>query len=757
MLDILDYTKQELISDADFWNFTGQHITTPTAFKGVSFVSSIKFIEENLLPRYQQVTLVLGLSDNGAESIGKRLSQLTSRNEFVKYGYRHQDSAFTQRILDGSLKLFFTKKELIHTKTYIMTNDTDYLAFSGSMNLTEAALHRNVEQLDCDYGKQTDKLYQCHQQLFQDNLDHAATFLDAKKMAGFLKAKNEQQLEINVYTDMAEMVKNKDENSKDVVVLEPTEIKKFREDYRADEEMEKLSAQEKLSVAQTVKLFGDAGYKKRNLENIGKELYSLTQVVKRESRKNAVEGKINKEEDLYPKPVLLYNNGQLFESPRVGDNVKSEVVKSDLAGEDLHEQLLLFNDIAHEYDNYKEVGEGWQACDFMCFLFEAPWLWRIRNMYEHSESSKSREDVPLGVALIGQGRTGKSTLGKRFAAKLTGSGNFLDGGVFDPKNYALGKSNINLTITNVLSDYMYSNGPVSPMMIDDISPDLTTRPYFDRFIKEITNNRKLTRATPSFIFTMNRREGDSKSQFSLKPEIMRRLWYLSFESAFSGKDDEREAKLNSLLSRANDKLYRYCQVELAKFFSDVSADTEEKIEKDFLYPIKYVLKQAMDEFEMFDQVADYFKDNYDYSLFVGRNDWTMLINQAEVGSDITFIKQDGRLKAQINKQLFNKVSDNTSRNSGSMMMDRYFQYLPRKYHISYQYTSTGFIVDVAHFDEWLNSDTLQQRYNTSKLAQDARKIDNNVQLTEAITKLTKMEEKRNHRHRIFGWFKKDDK
>lgn len=26
MLDILDYTKQELISDADFWQFAGEHL-----------------------------------------------------------------------------------------------------------------------------------------------------------------------------------------------------------------------------------------------------------------------------------------------------------------------------------------------------------------------------------------------------------------------------------------------------------------------------------------------------------------------------------------------------------------------------------------------------------------------------------------------------------------------------------------------------------------------------------------------------------
>lgn len=754
MLDILDYTKQELISDADFWKFASEHLEKPTEFRGVSFVSSIKFIEEQLLPRYDKVTLILGLSDNGKESIGKRMRQLNNRTEFVNYGYEHPDSEFTKRILDGSLRLLFTKQELIHTKMYLMTSDDRYLSFAGSMNLTEAAIHHNLEQLDSDYGTQTDPLYQCHVQMFNDNLRHATTYLDAKKMAGFIKAKNKEQLQINVYTDTVNMVKNKDTGDQDAVIIPAEEVKEYKDQYSSDEELKKLSAQEKLSVAQTVKLFGNAGYKKRNLENIGKELYSLTQVVKHVSRNDDNSGKITREEDLYPKPVLFYNNGQLFEAPRVGDHVKSELITSNLTGDRLREQLQLFSDIAHEYDNYKEVGEGWQACDFMCFLFEAPWLWKIRNMYELSPSSKSREDVPLGVALIGQGRTGKSTLGKRLAARLTGSGNFLDGGVFDAKNYALGKSNINMTITTVLSDYMYSAGPVNPMMIDDISPDLTTRPYFDRFIKEITNNRSLTQPLPSFIFTMNRREGDSKSQFSLKPEIMRRLWYLSFESTFAGDEDEREAKLNDLLERANDQLYRYCQVELAKFFNDVSPETEQKIEKDYLYPIKYVLKQAMDQFGMFELVKDYFDDNYDYSLFVGRNDWTMLINQAEVGTDLTFIQQDGQLKAQINKQLFNKVSDSTARNNGSMMMERYFQYLPRKYRISYQYTSTGFIVDVANFDRWLNSDTLQQKYNSSEVARDAQKVNTDAKMTELLTRLTEAQEKQAHRHGIFSWLKK---
>lgn len=751
MLEILDNRRQSLLSDADFWKFIDENIEKPTEFNGVSFVSSIKFIEKELLPRFPKITLILGLTDNGANSIGKRMRQLTDRTKVAKYSFEHPESEFTKRILDGTLQLFFTKKELIHTKAYLITNGNDFLALTGSMNLTEQALHRNVELLVADYGPKNMPIYDCYSQLLDANRKHATDFINAKQLAGFMKAKDSDQLEVNVYTDTVNLIKSKDDESGDAVIMPPAEVKEFRSKYQSDDQLKALSSTDKISVAQTVKLFGPGGHKKRNYNKIGQELYNLTQVVKRETEKKDDSEKITREEDLFPKPIIYWNHGQLYEAPRIGDNVDLSLITSDLAGDDLQRELQLFCDIVHEYDNYKEIGEGWQACDFICYLFEAPWLWQIRNMYEYSDSSKSREDVPLGIALIGRGRTGKSTLGKRLAAKLTGSKNFLDAGVFDPRSYALGKSNTNMTMTTVLKNYMYSDGPVSPMMIDDVSPNLTTRNYFDKFIKDVSNGRNLTQP---IIFTMNRQEGDSQSQFSIKPEMMRRLWYLSFESTFSGEDNKREAVLNDLLSRANDQLFRYCQVELAKFFSNVSDRTEAKIENDFLYPVKHILKQAMDQFAMYEQVADYFADNYDYSLFVGRNDWTMLVNQAQVGTDIDFIQQDGRLCAQINKQLFNKVSDNTSKNNGSMMMQRYYQYLPRKYHISYQYTSTGFIVDVTNFDKWLDSDTLRQRYESSQAAQTAREQDNQERLTEAITKLTEATQQKQKKRGIFGWLRR---
>lgn len=741
-LDIIDHPNEKLIQNANFWQLIDQlnKQNNFSEFYGVSFVSSIKFIEKYLLPRFQKITLILGLTDNGKNSIGKRIDQLLNkRKDVVQFSYDHPDSQFTHRLLDGSLQLFFTKKELIHTKLYLITNDEKYSAFSGSMNLTEAAVKRNMEQLVWDYGLKNYPLFQCYQDLFKINQDHAVTYIDAKKLKGYLNAKDREELQVNILYDTAiNLNNNENATEKDVVILPSEEIKKYRDKYSKDQEYKKLSEQEKVTVTQAVTLFGDGGYKRRKLDTIGHDLYTLTQkITHRYKKAKNDEQKIEKEEDLFPRPVMFYNHGQMFQSAKIGDNLPSQVITSDLSEEQLKNALQLFCDIAHEYDTYKDVGEGWQACDFILFLYESPWLWKIRNIYELAGKGKAREDVPIAVALIGQGRTGKSTLGKRLAAKLIGANNFLDSGMFDPKNYVLGKRNINMTITNTLSDYMYSNAPVSPLMIDDVSPDLTTRNYFEKFIKEITNNRNLTHPLPSFIFTMNRRESSIKSQFSLKPEIMRRLWYLSFESTFSGNEEQREAVLTNLFNRANDDLFKYCQVELAKFFANVSTDDAKNIEQDFLYPIKKVLKSALDQFDMYHLIEKYFTDNYDYSLFVGRNDWTMLINQASAtNKDITFIHQNNRLKAQINKKLFIKNSDNTAKNSGSMMMNRYFVYLPRKFHISSQQTSTGFIIDVENFDKWLGNDTLMAKYQNSDAARSKQQQDVQIQMANVLKQVS---------------------
>ena len=186
-LEILNRTDQKLIPNANFWQLLDKQreLNTFSEFKGISFISNIKFIEKNLLPRFDQVTLILGLTDNGTNSIGKRIDQiLNKRRDLIEYSYEHQNSSFTKRILDGSLKMFFTKQNLIHTKLYLLENQSNYSVFSGSMNLTDAAVNKNMEHLIFDYGNTSDSLFNCYQQLFQDNLDQATTYIDAKNYLG---------------------------------------------------------------------------------------------------------------------------------------------------------------------------------------------------------------------------------------------------------------------------------------------------------------------------------------------------------------------------------------------------------------------------------------------------------------------------------------------------------------------------------------------------------------------------------------------
>lgn len=56
MLRIYDLKNQQMLTKPDFWELTEGFVS----FRGVSFVGSFKVIEKELLPRYQQVKLILG-------------------------------------------------------------------------------------------------------------------------------------------------------------------------------------------------------------------------------------------------------------------------------------------------------------------------------------------------------------------------------------------------------------------------------------------------------------------------------------------------------------------------------------------------------------------------------------------------------------------------------------------------------------------------------------------------------------------------
>lgn len=706
-LQILDREKNKLYSDGNFWELSRKEEND--CFYGVSFVSSIKFIEENLLPFYQDIELILGLSDNGNNSIGQRMQELMDKRvSWVNYVENNLESEFAKRILDGSLRLRFTKDKLIHSKVYLMENkeQNTYQCFTGSMNLTETAVLKNFEQLIWDYGSKNDDLYQLYKQMYDDIKKSSATYLDSKRLKGFLVKDNSKQTQLNVYTDSINMLSNSADTD-EKVNFPSDEVKVYLNDTTKEIQNGNLGKKEAVTVNQTIKLFKELGNlrKEKTLKKATSEILNLNQII--EYQENSKKSSKKKSDvDYFPKPALIWNNEfeKLFTAPKVGEG--GQVLKQvSLSDEELKEKLQLFCDIVNEYDTYKLSGEGWQTLGFLLYLYEAPFIWRVRDLYDLADKSKHREDVPIAVALIGQGKTGKSTLGRRLAAKLTGALNFTGSGEFEARS-----KYVNKAISEVLNEYLQTSGPVSPLMIDDVRPDLTTRQYFEDMIKR--NSNSITGPMPTAIFTMNK-EDDSKGVVSNRHEIARRIWFLSFESSFKGNSKEGDLKVDELLNRADSDLYYLCQQLLEEYFKDISEEDAIKIQADFLYPIKKILKDLLVKYDLFQEIEKFFeKDNYDYALYRGKSDWHMLIEQVKEPDDFSFIESNGKLQAQFNKQAFNKLSDGTNKNNGSSQMGLYYNNLPRKYEISdsSKYGTSGFMIDVDNFDKWMGEPVLRKKY-----------------------------------------------
>lgn len=139
MLTIYDLKNNVMLKQPDFFKLVEGFDT----FEGVSFVGSFKIIEQELLPRFNQINLILGMED---QKTGKNLNQLLNVSNKVQQ-LLSVSSDFLERIEDQTLQLKFTKDELFHSKYFIVENDTDFIIFNGSMNLTQKALKHNHEML----------------------------------------------------------------------------------------------------------------------------------------------------------------------------------------------------------------------------------------------------------------------------------------------------------------------------------------------------------------------------------------------------------------------------------------------------------------------------------------------------------------------------------------------------------------------------------------------------------------------------------
>ena len=68
----------------------------------------------------------------------------------------------------------------------------------------------------------------------------------------------------------------------------------------------------------------------------------------------------------------------------------------------------------------KVKNESHQALSAFIYLMTAPMIWKIREIYRKSNFSKSADQIPLSMVLIGRGTTGKTLLVRDYFKKFTG-------------------------------------------------------------------------------------------------------------------------------------------------------------------------------------------------------------------------------------------------------------------------------------------------------------------------------------------------
>ena len=752
MVEIFDLNKNKYIPDGNFWSLCDlQEFDT---FNGISFVSNLKFVEKYLLLRFKRVNLILGLSDNGSNPIGQFLQGiLDKRADYAKE--IDLSDTLKSRILDGTLTFKFTKKadNLIHSKFYLLENDTSYSAFIGSMNLTNAAVNKNHEMLTYFTGNKQDTRYNLFNSAWQHNWNLSSEYLDAKHLSGIYAQNKPDQIAVSVYHDSADMLTNKDNSdTKNVYIVDKDELKQFKDNQT--KHFDDLDLPSKITVMQTTRIFGDSGSlrQKKTLENIAPELFDVKQklVYIKDETKNAK--KVESDLELYPKPMLSYNQdlNSIYTAPKLGDDLHLTKLTAEKPSLD---DVKIFNDIVNEYQTSKLQGEGQQACNFLLYLFESPFLWKIRNMYHaNSGSVKRREDVPIGTILIGNGRTGKSTLGVTLGSLLVGDTNPVKSG-----NEYFGQNQKNANLSKFVSRYLRTSNLISPLFVDDAATEYFTKNYFASSIKDISNDEDNTNPLPAVIYTTNLTDTKSDARVTTKPEILRRMYYLGFESPFKADQDKY---INALLVRANNHLFKYTQLKLNEFFNNISEETEAKIEDDYLYPIKTVLTEIFKEYGVYDFIKPYFESNYDFITSSGKRDWKTLVESATYQNLINFV-DNGKI-ANFPKELFKQLSNNLNHDNGSTVMKRYFNLLPREYEISANVTEAGFDVNVENFDKYMKSPILKQLYEDRsgitalKHQDEQRQKDLEAQAALIASALEKHDEinNRHKKHGLFGWLHK---
>ena len=680
MLSIYDFKEQKMLAAPDFWRLT----TGFDSFKGVSFVGSFAVIEKELLPRFSQVDLVLGLEDR---KTGQQMEQVYNIPRRVKE-LTAASPTFLDRVADGTLRLKFTKQDLFHSKYFLLEAGPEFALFAGSMNLTKQALTKNYELVWYYRGNKdlpADRaIWEAHQALFEQNFTQDSTDYLNRKLVDQIRGKTKQEITA-ILTDQAA-----------AEVTTAVTLSK--------EEISAVSGQEDREVkphwVKAVQaVYTPKGNQRRDREKAQAEAKVLYYQAFEEDDRRVIT-----ENELYPQPMWTYDEeaGQILVQNPVTERYEP-LVAPKLSREDVEN----FVNVIDSFRTNKVRDESLQALTAFLYLMTAPLIWKIRKIYRQSNFARSADQVPLSMVLIGRGTTGKTLLVNDYFKPFIGD-----------RSACIQYSQINNSsngrsdqAVKFLDHYLKSRRFISPMIIDELYENFLHSKISTNAIKQWANT--IDDIHNANVFAMN--HNASNKGINNLEEISKRVLYLSFEAGFL-RPEEQLYDYRILVNNGNDHLYKTVVAKLNQRFTNLSGEDEAKLVKDYLALTKEVLTEVLTTFGLADRLAPLLEKHYDYKQDQNKLIWRMLLAENNF-KNIYFTDGDDQ-HFTVSKAIFNNLKSNLYQNNNETL-DNYFNMLPRELGIGIVQNDIGMILDIDKFDQFIG-EPLVRRYYKKQHASDTQ-------------------------------------
>lgn len=696
---------------SDFFADIDRNGASFTEFSGTMFNTNVNVIEKYLLPRFRKIRLVVGMGDGrGSSGVAGYIDGLTNgRLDFLE----KCSAELQSRIMDGSLEIRFTKKQLVHTKLYILTaeNGLEYRAYTGSMNLSEQALHANHELLLCDYGWQESELFQkVYREVFDGIYNDSAVFADRRIIEG-IAGKSAEERKVYLLDDTIDGLAARG-------VFSAEEVLDGKRQLNAEIRSISTVQREKRDAVQVLNLVYDTkGMPKKKTavmddEPLRRKLVNVVyHDVDPDSRFEFANARAS---DFYPKPLFLYDRtqGKMLETPAYGSSVQ-EVVEAPV--EVSRQDVLDICSIVAFYRDHKQDDESQAVFSFMMYVLESACIWKIRKVI--SDHGGIVENVPVVAALIGQGETGKTTLLRIVSGLTVGNADNIVNAQKDmfklkapvkeklsagrplteneKKNPFSGTTTVmNKNTWEFIQRYMMTGGPVTPLCLDDPSISLIQSKSAENPLKYLANSSR-NEPHPVVLIAMN----DRDHNFSIPHQIGRRAYAFGQENQFRHLTKEDGDQLTYFENGLNNNVFVYLTYRINAWLDGITDEGCARLASDFLHPVKTVFWELLVKYGLYDGMARYFEaDNYDIRNDNGRRNWMALLSDKNVLENISFNKGDDT--AFIPKDCF----------PGRDGVSRYFDYLPARLEICPTQVDAGLSIVIDNMDSWLGNSVLREKY-----------------------------------------------